>query len=130
MNVIYKFKGSVQSDLNQVKPFIENTLINLEKHICNEELMFDLKLILDELVINGVLHGNRENHRKCVFLNITVNEEAIVIRVKDEGFGIEYDFDAYDFRELKCCGRGLLLVKALTDRLELNNNEIIVVKNI
>ncbi|RVU54640.1 ATP-binding protein [Anaerosphaera multitolerans] len=129
MENIFSFKGTVTSDLSEVRPFLKNVLVGLRDHIPDEELMFDLRLILDELVINGVIHGNQENEEKCVSLNVTIENNAIIIKVKDEGCGIKYDFNSYDFRDLKCCGRGLLLVKALTDSLVLNKNEIIVVKN-
>lgn len=130
MDTLYKFKGSVHSDLDYVKSFLESALSNLNYYIYNEELLCDIKLILNELVINGVLHGNEEDGNKRVYLNVTLNEDYITIVVTDEGKGVEYDCSDYDPQELKCSGRGLLLVEALTDRLILDENQVIAIKKI
>ena len=39
-----------------------------------------------------------------------------------------FDFSNYDAEDLKCTGRGLVLVKELTDRFILHGNEVIAIK--
>lgn len=129
MKIIYNFKGEVKSDLKQVKPFLDNILYNIKKYILSEELIFEIRLILDELVVNAVMHGNLCNSDKCVFLDVIIYENQILIKVKDEGTGIRYDIRECHCEGLQCCGRGLYLVNALTDGLEFNNNEITVKKS-
>ena len=130
MDLIYKFRGSVNSDLSKVKPFLDSMMYDLNNFIFNQDTLFDIKLILDELIINSVLHGNNKDCLKNVYLSVNLLKDSIVIKVKDEGCGITYNFNDYDFKNLKCSGRGLLLVKALTDSLVLNNNEVIVKKKL
>lgn len=126
----YIFQGTISSDINEIAPFINSALLNIKEIIFDEEIIFDIKLILDELIVNGVLHGNKRNSCKYVSLNISLIDDSIVIQVIDEGDGIDFNFDDYDYSSLKTSGRGLILVRALSDRLILNNNEIIAIKNV
>lgn len=128
MNVLFNYNGSVESNLESVKKFLQSVLDKLDSHIEDEDSFFDIKLILNELVVNGVVHGNKGNTEKKVYLDVTLDEKGITINVKDEGKGIDYDVSSYNVDEMKCSGRGLLLVEALSDNLILKSNEIIVVK--
>lgn len=130
MNSIYNFQGSVCSDLALVKDFLKKTIFNLEKFIMDEEIIYDIRLIINELVVNGALHGNELNEEKKVFLKIDLDRDSIKILVRDEGSGIDYDSSSYDCNSLKCSGRGLFIVEALTDNLVLKGNEVIAIKNI
>ena len=86
MSFIYK--GSVPSDLDDTKFFVENLLVQLEEKIQSEDLLFDLKIILNELIINSVIHGNRCNRNKWVDLSLTISDNSVTIQVQDEGEGI------------------------------------------
>ncbi|CDZ75385.1 Hypothetical protein ING2D1G_1247 [Peptoniphilus sp. ING2-D1G] len=130
MNTIYKFNGTICSDLAKLKDFLNITLCDLRKYILDEEVMFDLRLILDELIINGMVHGNSCDKCKNVNLTINLKPHSILIKVEDEGDGIEYDFDEYDYRSRKSCGRGLVIVQALSDSLIFNKNEVTVLKKL
>lgn len=130
MEVIYSFSGSVKSDLDSVKIFLKTILEKLTEYIDDEDLFFDIRLILNELIVNGAIHGNCENINKLVFLTLILDQEGIKINVKDEGCGINHEIDSYDVEDMKCSGRGLILVEALTDCLILDRNEIFAVKYI
>ncbi|EFI41451.1 MULTISPECIES: ATP-binding protein [Peptoniphilus] len=130
MSALYRFNGSICSDLDELRIFLEDILYSLKKYICDEETIYDIRLILDELMVNGVLHGNKKDKCKCVCLEIVLHSDSITIRVSDEGCGVKFDFDSYDYNSLKCSGRGLILVRALTDDLVFNKNEIIVTKRV
>jgi len=113
MNFI--FEGSVCSDLNDVKVFIGQVLDKLEKILNDDNLIFEVRLILNELIINGVVHGNKCNRNKNVYLFLQVKDNSIRIEVIDEGPGFSYDESCYNPKELKCCGRGLVIVGGLSD---------------
>lgn len=130
MKTLYRFNGSIRSNLNEVKPIVDETLFDLKNFIQCENSLFDIKLILDELVINSVLHGNENNFLKNVYLSVCLRTDEVEIRVKDEGEGISYDFDSYNINDLKSTGRGLLLVRALTDKFIMHGNEVIAVKHL
>lgn len=128
MEVAFIFKGSVRSDLNDIKVFIKKVLNKLENIVQDKDLMFDLKLILNELIINSVIHGNQCNGNKYVKLFLEVVGDTIRIEVIDEGDGIDFDIDSYNPSELKCCGRGLVIVNGLSDEVYIDNNRIVAVK--
>jgi serine/threonine-protein kinase RsbW len=130
MTLDFKYSGTVCSDLEMIKSFIDDILKKLNKIIVNNDTMFDIKLILNELVINGVLHGNDAIISKCVKLSLEVEEDKITIQVEDEGKGIDYDCKSYDPDSLKCCGRGLVIVNGLSDEFYIQKNKVIAVKRI
>lgn len=122
------YSGSVCSDLNLIKNFVEDALIRLEKVIDNRDIIFDIRLILNELVINGVFHGNECKKTTCVDLSMILENSNLIIEVKDQGKGIVYDFENYDPLDLSSGGRGLILVKGLSDQLIVRDNSIIAIK--
>ncbi len=124
------FKGSVCSNLADVKVFIEKALNNLRKVICDEDLMFDIRLIVNELIVNGVIHGNCCDISKNVYLLLDVEEDYVKIEVVDEGNGIDYDISTYNPQELKCYGRGLVIVDRLSDEFYIDRNRVVAVKHI
>lgn len=124
------YQGSICSDVSDIKMFVQNIIEKLNVRLADEELMFDLKLILNELIINSVIHGNKCNRNKHVNLYLEVIEDKIKIEVVDEGKGIDFGEVSYDSEELKCCGRGLVLVNGLSDEVYIDKNRIVAVKRI
>lgn len=126
----FKYSGTVCSDLDMIKNFVDEILKKLNHIIDNSDIMFDIRLILNELVINGVLHGNDCNTTKCVKLSLEVSKSRVTIEVEDEGKGIDYDLKSYDPNDLKCCGRGLVIVNGLSDEFYIQKNRVTAVKHI
>lgn len=124
----FKFNGQVCSDLCVIRDFIQDILNKLEKIICDETVMFDVKLILNELVANGAIHGNDFDRNKLVQLYLEVIENRIRIEVTDEGEGFSYDANSYNPTDLKCSGRGLVIVEGLSDEFYIDNNRIVAIK--
>lgn len=126
----FRYSGTVCSDLQMIKGFIEDTLVKIEEIIDSSDTMFDIKLILNELVINGALHGNNNVKSKCVKLLLEINNNKLRIEVEDEGAGIDYDFNSYDSSKLYCNGRGLVIVSKLSDEFYIKDNKVIAIKNL
>lgn len=126
----FEYDGTVCSDLDMVRNFVDEILKKLNYIINNNDIMFDIRLILNELVINGVFHGNNCISSKCVKLSLEVKENKITIQVEDEGHGIEYDFKTYDPTDLKSCGRGLVIVNGLSDEFYIQKNRVTAIKHI
>lgn len=88
-----------------------------------EEGFSGVKLVLRELLINAVEHGNLKIPAKKAFCELrTLSPELCLIRVEDEG-------DGFNWRELKLQipddpskirNRGFPLVNAIADKLEFN----------
>ena len=103
-------------------------MIKLSGIITNKEIIFDIKLILNELVINGAIHGNSCINSKCVSLSLELVNDKMTIEVKDEGQGIDYDVSGYDPTDLLYGGRGL--VYGLSDEFYIDKNRVVAIKHI
>ncbi len=115
---------SISSSLEETRNYITSRLAELEKVIEDESLLFDIRIVLNELIINGVIHGNKCKKEKDVKVTIVVDKEAVSIEVEDEGLGIDYNFDIYDPNRLESYGRGLVIVKGLVDELTIEGNKV------
>ena len=70
----FTYNGSVCSDLELIKHFLDEIMNKLNRIIDNGDTIFDVKLILNELVINGVFHGNECQDTKCVNISLLVKD--------------------------------------------------------
>lgn len=130
MELDFKYSGIICSDLDMIKNFVDGVLKRIDGVIKNNDTMFDIKLILNELVINGVFHGNSCIRSRCVKLTLELKENKLTIQVEDEGKGIDYDLKAYDPGDLSCGGRGLILVNGLSDEFYIQKNKVTAIKHI
>lgn len=126
----FTYCGSLQSDFKLIKGFIDSILDQLSTTIDNTDTLFDVRLILNELIINGVFHGNECDKEKYVKIDIKIKDNIIRMEVIDEGSGIRYDLSSYDPINLKCSGRGLVIVNGLSDEVIIKDNSIIAIKSI
>lgn len=103
-------------------------VLNILEGILTEEDYFNTRLILNELVINGVSHGNKFEENKYVELSLYFHKNCIEIEVKDQGMGIDFLPACYDSSVQKIllndCGRGLHIVDHLTRDLKIQDNEV------
>ena len=119
----YKVERYLKSDINNAKITVEEILDSI-KNIVSESTFFNTKLILNELIINSILHGNQKDKSKQVLINLLINNSCITIEVTDEGSGVCYKkktYGDYDFCE---SGRGLMLVEGLSDKFEVCGNRV------
>ncbi len=126
----FNYYGSVCSDLHTVKDFLDDLIIKLTGIIKNKDIIFDIRLILNELVINGAIHGNHCMDTKCVSLSLELIDNKIKIEVRDEGAGINFDIKEYNPEDLLYGGRGLVLVNGLSDELYIDKNRVVAIKHI
>ncbi|MFQ5708397.1 MAG: ATP-binding protein [bacterium] len=79
-----------------------------------------LAIAVTEAVNNAIIHGNKRDASKKVFINFKFEGKKLIVIVKDEGQG----FDPNDLRDpldpqnlLKESGRGIFILKALMDEV-------------
>lgn len=126
--MVFKANMIINSDLIDIKCEIENLLNEITGFISKEDLLLEIKLILNELVLNSAIHGNELDDDKKVRLEIEIDENALKLLVIDEGEGFSYDKSNYDPLELKSSGRGLVIVDGLSDEFLVKDNTVSVVK--
>lgn len=119
----YRHRVKICSSLADISAEVNREIDKLSTILEDKDLIFDLRLILNELLINAGEHGNSWNKAKCIDYEIIVNDHYIYLSVRDEGDGIKapklFDPDLLDKH-----GRGLKIVKELSDDLSIENTTI------
>lgn len=104
----------------------------------NEDDLFKIDISIREAVNNAIIHGNKNNSQKRVFVKFEWNKKHIVIHVKDEN---PNKIDFIKIKEkikkndiLSFQGRGILIIENYMDKVEFlyskNRNEIVMEKMI
>jgi len=105
---------------------VENFIDELStKYSFSDELYANVLTCLSEAVINAIVHGNRENLDKKVYINLEVIEDKrLIFTISDEGEGFDFnnipDPTAPDNIE-KLSGRGVFIIKKLADQCIFNS---------
>ncbi|RKY83566.1 ATP-binding protein [candidate division KSB1 bacterium] len=87
----------------------------------SEEDKDNLAIAVTEAVNNAIIHGNRYNESKKVFVTFYIIDRGVKVSVKDEGGGFDPDkIDNPLLPEnlLKEHGRGIFILKSLMDEIE------------
>ena len=110
--------ASEPTEVGKVEPFLED----LNKNLRLGEPQFNKLLVAaTEAVNNGIIHGNRRDPRKKVTLTCEVNHETLIVRVDDEGQGVDTGHLPNPLTEenlLRENGRGVFLMRSLMDDVE------------
>lgn len=120
----FEYSKTIRSDLKDIDDAVTNVLNKLSEVIKDEELMFDVRLVINEIVINSYEHGNKCDIQKGIHLRVCVNLDCIEINVQDEGDGINYIFNEDGNINMTTSGRGLSIVSKLVHSLEIDKNRV------
>lgn len=114
---------SVTSDLSLVSRTSADVLAFLGPLKLPEALLFDLRLCLEEALINAMKHGNGLQKELPVDVSVEADEEAVTIQIDDRGKGFEVGKVA-DCTQggnlLRGGGRGVHLIRQLMDEVKFN----------
>ncbi len=112
----------------------------MTEHYLSEQIMFEIKVILNELIVNALCHGNNCDLEKAIYVTFKLVNNTIYICVKDEGYGFKPKFKQTSIddyaetinRSLCEHGRGLIIVDRLCDRVIYNKsgNKVSIFKNL
>lgn len=86
----------------------------------DDERKAGLMLCASEAVTNGMLHGNKMDENKSVFLHATASPGEVRFSVRDEGSGFDPGSVPDPLEEdnlLKPSGRGVFLMKTYCDEV-------------
>ncbi|MFC1562195.1 ATP-binding protein [candidate division KSB1 bacterium] len=110
--------SSKLSELSRVEKFSEK--------ICkdagiDEDVRENIAIAVTEVVNNAIIHGNKKDGAKKVFLEFIIGRKNIVIKVRDEGNG----FDPHSLADplapeniMKEGGRGIYILRTLMDSVD------------
>ncbi|WP_276364334.1 ATP-binding protein [Daejeonella sp. H1SJ63] len=105
---------------------VENFIDELSaKYGFSDEIYANVLTCLSEAVINGIVHGNRQNPEKKVYINLEVIEnKRLIFTISDEGEGFNFnnlpDPTAPENIE-NLTGRGVFIIKKLADQCIFNS---------
>ncbi len=102
----------------------------------DEESCHRVAMSVREAAVNAVLHGNAYDPKKKVSVSYETNGESLVIRIADQGTGLNPDSLPDPLAPenlLKQSGRGIFLIRAFMDEVRFRDlspgTEITLVKN-
>jgi serine/threonine-protein kinase RsbW len=104
----------------------------------DEDEQHRIGMAVRECMVNAVVHGNRYNRNKRVYVAVTKSNDRFSIRITDQGEGFELKEVPDPLQEnnlLRHSGRGLFLMGAFMDdlkvrKLQPSGTEVTLVKNV
>ena len=108
---------SIIENIRIVESFIDNAR---EQYSITDELYGNIMVAVTESVNNAIVHGNKLIKEKYVYLNLYMENGAIIFKIEDEGTGFDYknlpDPTAAQNLEIPG-GRGIFLMRHLSDEV-------------
>lgn len=106
----------------KVEPFVQDVALRYQ---LSPNIHGNILVSLTEAVTNAMLHGNQGDDNKCVSISLRRQKDSLSIRVSDEGPGFDPDHvpDPTTSECIeKCGGRGLFLMRHLSDECKFIRN--------
>lgn len=91
----------------------------------NEDMYGNILISLTEAVNNAIIHGNKADESKKVRVNLEKSDNKISFKITDEGPGFDFDElpdPTAPENILKLGGRGVFLMKQLSDNVNFHDN--------
>lgn len=117
---------SLSENIRIVESFIDNAK---ERFNLDDDIYGNIMIAVTESVNNAIKHGNNNDKTKNVSLSLLLNENAIKFTIEDEGKGFNFSDlpDPTSPENIdKPGGRGIFLMKHLSDEVNFKNNGQIV----
>ena len=102
-------------------PWIDRMLDRMKRLGWPEKDMFNVQLAFEEAMTNAVMHGNRSDPQKKVWLRYGVAENEVRISIRDEGDGFNPNTlpdPRHPDHILTPSGRGILLIRHIMSQVE------------
>lgn len=117
---------SISENIRIIESFIDNAK---EKFNLDDDIYGNIMIAVTESVNNAIIHGNKGDRNKNVTISLSLNDNVIKFMVEDQGMGFDYHNlpDPTSPENLdKPSGRGIFLMKHLSDEVSFLNNGRIV----
>ena len=109
-------------NVSKVEGYLEALLQEL--HV-NPDVYGNILISVTEAVTNAIMHGNQRDENKKVCVDCNRRREEIAFTIRDEGDGFNYGAlpdPTEPCNRLKLHGRGVFLMRQLSDNLVFHNN--------
>lgn len=107
-------------EIRKVEPFLQQ-ISDVAR--LDDGTFYRLQVAGTEAVNNGILHGNKSNPKKMVYITCILDEDELVFLVRDQGKGFRPEDVPNPLEEknlLKTNGRGIFLMRSLMDKVSFN----------
>ena len=116
-----EFTYCLSSDVALVSPFVDHLMRTINNLRATDGTEVDIEVALREALLNAIIHGNREDPNKHVYLRVRCRADGEVsMAIRDEGAGFDSgsvpDPTAPEHR-MSTHGRGIYLMRALMDEV-------------
>jgi serine/threonine-protein kinase RsbW len=114
--ITYTLDSSLES-VNRLEQTAEETA---KKAGMNEDEAFRIAMAVREAAVNAVLHGNSYDPEKRVTASFETTDDALVIRIADQGKGLDPDTLPDPLAPenlLRGSGRGIFLIRSFMDEV-------------
>jgi len=111
----------IESKRSQIKKVEEMFLEANKDFKLPDEDYRRLMIAVTEILINAIVHGNKENHKKKVRISVEYNDAQMKVIINDEGKGFEIETlpdPTLDEYLLDVHGRGIFIAKSMVDEFE------------
>ena len=112
------------SEFDHLEPIVDGTQAFLNKHLENEELAYNIVLLVSEACTNAIEHGNGLDPSKTMVMDVVLDAGKVEVTVEDQGEGfdpsnIENPLEADNI--LEASGRGLYFIEEIADEFAYEN---------
>jgi len=119
-----QIRETIPSKLEIIPDFISRMVEKLYALPLDEDVIFNIKLCLQEAVVNAVKHGNRLNEKLKVEVVISLEDDHLNLEVTDQGPGFvpkKVPNPTKSRNIAKLSGRGIFLIKKIMNRVRFVN---------
>ena len=126
-------RKTIPSDIDEARRLAEDLLQRVQAAGFHDDVLFAIRLALEEALVNAIKHGNKSDPSKRVTVLADVRDGRASITVRDEGAGFDPSTvpdPTADENLEKPSGRGLMLMRAYMDEVHFNDrgNEVRMIK--
>lgn len=109
------------SCLENIPAFLGQCLDFLNQAAIPESDVFDIRVSLEEAIVNAMKHGNRLDRNRTVSVSLEIFPAYVAAEVTDQGAGFDHTKlpdPTHQDNLKKPSGRGVFLIKRLMDEVE------------
>lgn len=111
----------------------KNIIYQIEMELDLQGSFFDIQLMLTEGITNAYQHGNQGDSSKAIKIMYELNNTNLHLEIQDCGDGVDQVRIPQCIAEdsiLDQNGRGLFLIRCISDKVDFCNNRLIIEKNL
>ncbi|PLX16222.1 MAG: hypothetical protein C0601_11415 [Candidatus Muiribacterium halophilum] len=111
-----------KAEINRLFNYLTKLLAN--SGIEGEDILFKVRLIVDEALCNAIEHGNRLDEKKTIKVTHELKGKKLILTIEDDGDGFEWkrkllSENSVDIKSDR--GRGIIILKELCDEFVYNS---------